>query len=175
MDGVAFVKGVVLGTVGSVAALVYLYRFEDYSRSVFIIYAALLLLALVGSRASFRLIAEFVTRRRTGQRLVIYGAGDGGAVAVRELLRNSREHYTMLGFVDDDTQKHKARVHGYPVLGGDDALSALIVKGSVDVVVLSAKELQPSRLSELERLCIEHGVALSRLNFNLESVVRLEF
>ena len=62
-----------------VVAIVYLFRFEDFSRGVFVIYAALLMLGLSGSRASFRLISEFVKRRRAGRRLVIYGAGDGGA------------------------------------------------------------------------------------------------
>src|SRR4029079_15303419 len=36
MDGVTFVKAVVSGTVGLIVALVYLYRFENYSRAVFV-------------------------------------------------------------------------------------------------------------------------------------------
>ena len=48
MDGVTFAKGVGLGTLVSVSLITYIYRFEDYSRGVFVIYAALLMLAVVG-------------------------------------------------------------------------------------------------------------------------------
>ena len=55
MDGVVFAKAVGAATVVIVAALAYLYRFENYSRGVFVIYASIAMLALSGSRASFRL------------------------------------------------------------------------------------------------------------------------
>src|SRR3989442_1290278 len=63
MDAVVFAKGVVLGTVAAQMAILYLSRFESYSRAVFVIDAALLLLLLSSSRASFRLVAEFILRR----------------------------------------------------------------------------------------------------------------
>ena len=98
MDGVVFAKGVLLGTLAIVFSVTYLYRFEDYSRGVFVIYAALLLLMLITSRASFRLISEFIQRRnQLGERLVIYGAAGGGAAAVRELLSSSSLQYKWWG------------------------------------------------------------------------------
>ncbi len=52
----------------------------------------LLLIAVTLSRASFRLVGEFVQRqRRSGTRVVIYGAGDGGGLVIRELLEPGRE------------------------------------------------------------------------------------
>ena len=68
MDGVVFGKSVLFGTLMIVAVVAYTYRFEGFSRGVFVIYAALLLLFLTGSRASFRLISEFARRRRPGGR-----------------------------------------------------------------------------------------------------------
>ena len=58
MDAVVFAKGVLLGTVASQIAILYIYRFESYSRAVFVIDAALLMLLLAGTRASFRLVAS---------------------------------------------------------------------------------------------------------------------
>ena len=48
MDAVVFAKGVLLGTVASQIAILYIYRFESYSRAVFVIDAALLMLLLSG-------------------------------------------------------------------------------------------------------------------------------
>jgi UDP-GlcNAc:undecaprenyl-phosphate GlcNAc-1-phosphate transferase len=172
MDGVVIAKGVLAGTVSIELALLYLFRFESYSRGVFIIYAALLMLVVTGSRASFRLIGEFVRRRReTGQRLLIYGAGDGGSIAVRELMGHAVNQYRMLGFVDDDPAKRGIRVQGYPVLSGYAGLVSLIEGGAVDRVVLSTRAIPPSRVQELETLCAQYGVALCRLSFHLEHLV----
>jgi UDP-GlcNAc:undecaprenyl-phosphate/decaprenyl-phosphate GlcNAc-1-phosphate transferase len=171
MDGVTFAKGVALGTVAIVTALVFLYRFEDYSRGVFVIYAAIVLLALIGSRASFRLISEFIRRRRAGDRLVIYGAGDGGSLVVREVLNDDYGRFRLLGFIDDDPGKVRRRVQGYPILGGYETLEVLAREGAIDAVVVSARDIGADRLLALEELCAAHGVALSRLHFRFEQLV----
>jgi UDP-GlcNAc:undecaprenyl-phosphate GlcNAc-1-phosphate transferase len=171
IDGVVFSRAVLLGTLTSVFVLVYLYRFENYSRGVFIIYGALLFLLLGGSRASFRLISEFAQRRRhEGRRLVIYGAGEG-AMTVRELLARSQENYRLLGFVDDDPNFARRRVQGYPVLGDYASLVSLISNGAVDGVVISTTLIDVARLDELQRVCAGNQVSLARVHFKLDELV----
>jgi UDP-GlcNAc:undecaprenyl-phosphate GlcNAc-1-phosphate transferase len=171
MDGVTFAKGVAVGTVAIVTTIVFLTRFESYSRGVFVIYAAIVLLALIGSRASFRLMSEFIRRRRAGDRLVIYGAGDGGSVVVRELMGDEHRRYRILGFIDDDPAKQRLRVQGYPVLGGYETLEVLAAEHAVDAVVVSAREMAPAKLQQLEELCAANAIALSRLQFKFEQLV----
>ena len=171
MDGVVFGKAVAAGTLTLIAAIVYLYRFEQYSRGVFVIYAALLMLMLCGSRASFRLIGEFARRRSSGARLVIYGAGQGGAPLLGELLSDPSEHYRMIGFIDDDPATHSTRLQGYPVLGGEVVLHELVHRGAVDVVVVASRQVDRARLRELEGLCHACGVRLLRFSFEIETLV----
>ena len=171
MDGVVFGKAIAAGTVTMIAAIAYLYRFQNYSRGVFIIYAAVSMLLLCGSRASFRLIGEFVRRRRTGTRLVIYGAGSGGSLLVRELLGTGEQAYQMLGFIDDDPAKHSFRLQGYPVLGGERKLLELVDKGSVDVVVIGTRALDPERALRLQEACERGRVTLQRLSLRIETLV----
>jgi UDP-GlcNAc:undecaprenyl-phosphate GlcNAc-1-phosphate transferase len=170
MDSVTFAKAVVAATVTIVAALAFLYRLENYSRGVFGIYAALAMLALTGSRASFRLISEFVQRRRAGQRLVVYGAGSAGALAVRELLNDGQHRYSMCGFIDDDPATWRTRVQGYSVLGGQERLVALAEAAAVDCVVVSPRIIQDERLRAIEQLCDAYGIALTRLHLRFERV-----
>jgi UDP-GlcNAc:undecaprenyl-phosphate/decaprenyl-phosphate GlcNAc-1-phosphate transferase len=168
MDGVTFAKGVLLGTAGSVVILLYAYRFEHYSRGVFIVYAAILMLLLCGSRASFRLIREFAHRRRpAGQRLVIYGTGDGAATAVRDLLSTTGDGCRMLGFIHDDPAMARVKMQGYPVLGAYPALVDLVTNREVDSVVVTTPAIDVDRLEELQGLCGQHGVTLSRLQMAL--------
>lgn len=63
------------------------------------------------------------------------------------------------------------RLHGYSVLGGHDRLVALITHGEVDAVVISARTFDPFRQRQLENLCRDHNVTLSRLRVDLETLV----
>lgn len=172
IDGVVFAKGVMVGTLAVVSLIAYVYRFQGYSRGVFVIYAALAFLLLTASRASFRLISEFVRRRRqTGTRLIIYGAGDSGDIAVRQLLSRNASPYRMVGFIDDDARRHGGRLMGYPVLGGHDRLAELIKSNQVDEVVVSSPSIGEARVRELRQLCSTHHVALSRIQIDIERLV----
>ena len=171
MDGVTFAKGVGLGTLVNVSVLVYVYRFEEYSRGVFVVYAALLMLLLSGSRASFRLISEFAHRRnQSGVRVVIYGAGDAAASAVREMLSRRYGGYRMLGFIVEDPAMERVQMQGYPVIGNYQKLVGLIENGGVDLVVLT-QLIDVERLEQLRELCADRRVSLERLHFELDQLV----
>jgi len=172
LDSLVVAKGVFVGSLTAQLVILYVYRFSSYSRAVFVIYAVLLLLAVTLSRASFRLVGEFFQRRRqSGYRAVIYGAGDGGGLVIRELLMRHQGDVRIVGFVDDDPRKAGVRVQGYAVLGGYSALCVLVKAGAVDTIVISARHLPPERLNNLEVLCNEYHVRLTRLRVGLESIV----
>ena len=169
MDAIVLGKSLLLAIFVVIGIIVYMNRFENYSRAVFVIYAAFLILLLTASRASFRLFGEFVRRRRPGRRLIVYGSAEQSSMAVRALL-DGPTVYKMLGFVDDESLSHGARVQGYPVLGGYEHLVSLLQDGGVDNVVMTGQLKDKDRLRELERLCASHGVSCSRFRFGLEDV-----
>ncbi|MEQ1911108.1 MAG: hypothetical protein ABMA15_19970, partial [Vicinamibacterales bacterium] len=171
MDGVTFARGVGLGTLVNVSLIAFLYRFQSYSRGVFVIYAALLMLLLLSSRASFRLMSEFAQRRnQTGTRVVIYGAGDAAASAARDILSRRFGGYRMLGFIVEDPSMERVRMQGYPVIGNYQFLERMIKEGNVDLVVLT-QLVAVDRLEQLRASCVEHGVSLERLHFALDQLV----
>ena len=124
------------------------------------------------SRASFRLIGDFVHRRRHGaERVVIYGAGDGGVVALRELLGRREHPVRVLGFVDDDPRKKGNRVAGYRVLGGQETLRGLVWSAGVDTIVISSGAIADDRIAPLAPICAERRISVSRLRVGLEDVL----
>jgi UDP-GlcNAc:undecaprenyl-phosphate GlcNAc-1-phosphate transferase len=170
-DTLVIARGVFFGAVSALLVILGVYRFFAYSRTVFVIYAVLLLIAVTLSRASFRLVGEFMRRQRqAGRRVAVYGAGDGAGLAVREILADD-DDIRIIGFIDDDPRKIGSRVVGYPVLGGYSALAVLLKSSSVDAVVISARSLTVERLNNLEVLCSEYGTSLSRLHVRLELLV----
>jgi UDP-GlcNAc:undecaprenyl-phosphate GlcNAc-1-phosphate transferase len=113
-DTVVVAKGVFLGVVTAQLVILYVYRFFSYSRTVFAIYAVLLLLAVTLSRASFRLVGDYIQRqKRSGRRILVYGAGEGGTLVMREL--QNRDDAVAGWFIDDDPPRGN-RVH-IPVIG----------------------------------------------------------
>jgi UDP-GlcNAc:undecaprenyl-phosphate GlcNAc-1-phosphate transferase len=174
-DAINIVKGAIAGTIASALILMYMFRHENYSRTVVIIYAIIVVLTVTGSRASFRVISEALQRRRqSGRRILIYGAGDGGAMAVRELLNDPDAGVRIVGFIDDDARKRRMRVRGYPVLGPYDTLAQLVSSGSVDGIVVSFRAIDGARLRDLAALCSAHSTQLSRLLVGLEPLVNSE-
>lgn len=174
----SYVRGVLLGQALALAGVFGVYGTGELSRSVFIINMLLLLVLLVGSRLSFRALGEFAARhrKRSGRRVLIYGAGDAGTVLLREILNNNRYNYVPLGFLDDDPRLKGRKIHGYDVLGGLGDLEHLIFHGRIDAVLVSTGHLTADREAELRRLCNESGIPLINLHFELQpfEISRLE-
>jgi UDP-GlcNAc:undecaprenyl-phosphate GlcNAc-1-phosphate transferase len=167
MDAVVFAKGVALGTVSAMMFILFVYHFESYSRAVFVIYAALLMLLLSGSRASFRLVGEFALRRRSaGQRCIIYGTSGASVATIREAFE--QQPLKIIGFADDDPMQANARVAGYSVIGDFGRLLALIDTDQVDCVVVNTRVADVERLQKLEASCRAHDVDLVKIQLNLK-------
>ena len=170
-DVSTYASGLLIGGVGSVLILLYTQRFEGYSRGVFIINGILLGVLMLASRLSLRALGEFAARHRsTGRRALIYGAGDGGMMLVRELRTNVRYDFRVLGFLDDDTRKWSQHIAGLSVVGGGHELAALIDRYQPDAILLSTT-LDVQRMQQLHRICARTGAMILRLEFRLETVV----
>src|SRR5438445_464826 len=138
----------------------------QYKRQVF----TLLLVVLVGgSRLSFRFLAE-VLRGRPGAfaKVLIYGAGAGGELIVRELLNNHALERVPVGFVDDDRRKHATRIHGLPVFGGCEQLETLVREHGIAEVIVSSAKIHGNGLDAVTEVCGRLAVPLRRGVFRLE-------
>lgn len=166
-DLVVVAKSVFLGTLGSGIVVVWLYDFHGPSRAIFVLDALLLFLCVSASRASFRLLgALFVGQRAAApdaRPVLIYGAGDGGEILIRELLNNPSRRYQPVGFIDDDSRKAGRLLRGCRIFSLDE-LPKLISEHGVSEVLISSIKVPESKLSELRGL----GVGFKRLRIQLE-------
>jgi UDP-GlcNAc:undecaprenyl-phosphate/decaprenyl-phosphate GlcNAc-1-phosphate transferase len=162
-------RGITLGTVASVLYLLFTTRFAGLSRAVFVLDGLLLAMLVGASRVSFRLLGEALRAPRAGARpVLVYGAGDGGELALRELRNNAVLAREVRGFIDDDRAKAGTRIHGVPVLGPLDELEALLRVHSVEEVVVASRKIPFERLRRLEATCAAHGVVVLRASVRLE-------
>ena len=120
----------------------------------------LMLLALVGVRVIARAINE---RRlpgvfrgvREGERgVLIVGAGDGGRLVVREIVRNRELGLVPVGFLDDDPRKQALRIDGVKVLGGTARdLPRILEDSEPDEVIIAIPSAPGSTRARVVREC----------------------
>ncbi|HET9711130.1 MAG TPA: hypothetical protein VFP64_04590, partial [Pyrinomonadaceae bacterium] len=171
-DLIVFAKGVALSSVASLLVLLFAFRFEGFSRKVFVIDAVLMFLFLAGSRLAFRLFRQLVpaVTKQNGRRVLIYGAGDGGELLLRELRNNGELQLWPIGFLDDDPAKSGKVIHGLRVFGGNGDLSTVCAQHEVDEIVISSMKMSEERIQEVLRSCSEKQIAVKRMRITMEDL-----
>ena len=103
----------------------------------------LLSLVLIGgSRFALRLLAEQGGRHNgKSQHALIIGAGDAGALVVREMQRTDKISYLPIGFLDDDASKQNQEIYGVPVIGKLNDLAEILQNRQVDEVIFAIPSL----------------------------------
>jgi UDP-GlcNAc:undecaprenyl-phosphate GlcNAc-1-phosphate transferase len=174
-DLIVFAKAVVLSSVLSVMAVLFAFRFEGFSRTVFIIDGILMFMFLAGSRLAFRLFRQVipVAGGAEGRRVLIYGAGDGGELLLRELLNNRALRYSPVGFLDDDPGKNGKLIHGLKVYGGNGDLNSVCKQHDVDEVLISSSRMTDERLQEILGFCRSENIVVKRMRITIEDLTPL--
>ncbi len=171
-DLITFTKGVVISSVLSVLAVLVLYRFENFSRQVFVLDSIILLLLLVGSRMAFRLIRELLPHAvvTEGCPVLIYGAGDGGEMLLRELRNNGAWNYRPIGFIDDDPHKKGKVINGLQVFEANDSLIDICRGASIQEILISSGKIPAETLKGLREICHDEGITLKRAQMRIEPI-----
>lgn len=131
-----------------------------FSRSVLAIDWLMSLILLGGSRLSLRIFAENSLPKSSGKmrRIVVVGAGDAGALVVKEIQKNRQVNLEPVGFLDDDPAKQNHSLLGVPVIGMLNHIGKVLDERQVDEVIIAI----PSAPGRIVRLvadaCRQKGV-----------------
>ncbi|WP_303774260.1 nucleoside-diphosphate sugar epimerase/dehydratase [Anaerolinea thermophila] len=130
--------------------------FVGFPRSVLIIDFLLSVFAAGGLRFTLRLLAESRINQaiqegvgsRHPQKVLIVGAGDAGALVVREMQKNPQLNLVPVGFLDDNPAKQRQQIYGVPVVGTLSDLEKVIDQTRVQQVIIAI----PSAAGRVVRL-----------------------
>ncbi len=163
------VRGVAGGLVLSVLSITYVYKFERFSRSVFLIDAVLLGVAILGTRSSFRILGRVAARNSTQKRRVaIYGAGVRGQLLAREMQSNAGWARNPVAFVDDARQIRAQRIVGVPVRGSLDDLERILKVHRIEEVLLSSPSINGTVETRVRQVCAARDVPVRRLYLDIK-------
>ncbi len=137
---------------------------------VTVLFALLSLVFLVGIRALARSAYErrplaAFRRGRKGERTVlIAGAGDGGRMVIREIMRNRELGLLPVGFLDDDPLKLRLRIDGVRVRGNTQGdLPRILDEAEPDEVIIAIPSAPGSTRARIVRECRTRGIPVRTL------------
>ncbi len=164
-------QGVALGVLGLVAFIVIvqpvLSALPPHSTinapvGVLALFGLLLGLFLAGVRFAVHAFYEKPLRgyrpRRDARSVVIVGAGDGGRLLLREILRNPDLGYRPVGFVDDDPRKKHSKVDRVGVLGTTHELGHVLDDVEPDEVLIAVPSAPGTMRARVVTACRNRGV-----------------
>lgn len=151
-----------------VAGLGFIKGFQGIPRSLFILDYILTTLLIIGYRVSIRVFFThyFLPPRLNhtngeknskgkNKKLILIGAGDAGEQILYELHNRPYYQYKVVGFLDDDLQKHNRTIHGVPVLGFTNTLSNLNI--SYDEILICIPAATNEEMRRIVTLCRATG------------------
>ncbi len=157
-DLFSILKAVSAGT-GVLVLPVFFFGIPGYPRSVFLIDWFLLVILLGGVRFALRAWRELRPRfRPDGRRILVIGAGDAGEMLIRELNRNPGAFGAPVAVIDSDPRKHGSRLHGVPVIGGQNAIPSAVRRFHVDEILIAIPSATGSQMREIVAQCSRTGV-----------------
>ena len=148
------IRAAALGSVSIALVLFVINRLEDIPRSLLILYPFFLVFLLGGPRLAYRLWKDNSLSLHNisgGQRVIVIGAGTGGEMIVRDMLRGGL--YIPVGLVDDEPELLKARIHGVPVLGPVKDLPSIARRYDVDSLIIAVPSASNMEMQHIVEMC----------------------
>lgn len=168
---VRIAKASLIASIGAYVAVGAIMGFAPLSKGVFVIDFMATLLAIMAVRLGFRGLSQiFASQRQNGRRVLLYGAGEGGQLALRELRQNPRLELLAVGFLDDDPLIHGQVTQGLKVLGGIDALEEVHRNGEVDEVLVTSMTMPAARREEIIEICDDLGLPCRKFRLSFEDL-----
>ena len=125
-------------------------------RSLFSLIGIFDFLLVGASRFGWKILREAYYARRSDpehNRVLIVGAGEGGAYAARACQEGRHLSGAPIAFVDDDPEKRGLRVCGIPVLGEVEDIPDLVEKKGISEIIIAIPRIKGDRLNKIVSVC----------------------
>ncbi len=152
-------------TVGMIAnGIIFFFLAPAYGyivpRGVMVIAWLLIILLLGGSRLGWRLVRDYrfqnrsrQEEKRNGKPILIYGAGDAGALLAKEIKSHYTGESTLIGFIDDDPQKQSVKLLGFPVLGNQARIAEIVEEYGIEEIILAMPSEERNQIRKIVEVC----------------------
>ena len=126
-----------------------------------VLVGGLLGLVLMGAiRYTWRLVLEWLRRptERTAEKLLVFGAGEGGLQVITSLLRSRTSMYVPVGLLDDDPAKQRLSIMGVGVMGDRNAMAHAARKTGAQTLLIAVPSANAKTMGEIADQAADAGL-----------------
>lgn len=152
------VQIIVAAVVANAAVLSYLFIKQIHlPRSIYILVAMIDVMLIGGVRFSYRALrrvnnGDFKISSNK-KRVMIIGAGDAGAMVIKELKNHKDLNSRPVAVIDDDEKKEGQRINGVPVLGQRWDIVSVARKKKIDEIIIAMPSANKKDIREIVEEC----------------------
>jgi len=153
-----------IGALAVSLALFLFNRLDGVPRTTLVLYPVFLILLLGGPRLVYRIWKDRrfkVINAQDRKRVLILGAGRAGEMLARDMQRDGS--YLPVGFLDDNKQLRKAKIHGIQVLGVINKLDEMTKEYDIDMTIIAIPSSTNIQMQKIVELCEKAGVEFRTL------------
>ncbi|TGE34856.1 polysaccharide biosynthesis protein [Desulfosporosinus fructosivorans] len=153
---------VTVGT-SSVVLVIYFLAPMRYPNTVAVLLWLITTFLIGGSRFIGRILQDTVFSVQLPgipKRVLILGAGDAGALAVRELKNSNYKEGYPIGIIDDAPEKQKLKLMGIPVLGTRKDITRVVKSHNVEEIIIAMPSAPGDVIRDMTELCEKSGAVI---------------
>lgn len=138
-------------------------------RSLYVFTGLLLIFFIGGSRLLLRFYSYVMNKpkyrqiQRKKNKVLIIGAGDAGAMLLREIERYHIANRQVVGFIDDDKNKTGKILLGVKVLGTRNELVKIASEKGIDEIIIAMPSVKGKEIKAIISICKETNCKLTIL------------
>jgi FlaA1/EpsC-like NDP-sugar epimerase len=136
--------------------------FASFPRSALVIDWLFSLFFIGGIRFALRFLGEVESSKGSNgnngdtnkpQRVLIVGAGEAGAMIVREMRNNPDVGMEPIGYIDDNRAKLGMHIRGLPVLGTRESIPNLVRQYKVNQILIAMPTAPGRAIRQIKEIC----------------------
>lgn len=151
------------GTANAIS-ISYLFLMQsNLPRSIYVLSFILDILLIGGSRFGYKVTRKalngnpFVFKKngitKIQKKVLVIGAGEAGAMVIKELKNHPELNTKPLAILDDDKEKHKRKINGVPVLGSIEEVETVTKALGIDEIIIAIPSAKRKDIRKTIDLC----------------------
>ena len=132
--------------------------FPPMPLSVYLLYCFFSMFFVGSIRLNYRLLRRLrVIISSNGvsdsKRVMIVGAGEAGAMVIKELNNHPEMGLKPVAVIDDDMTKHRSKILGVPVYGGRESIKKVAEEGNIDEIIVAIPSAPKDEIRKILNEC----------------------
>lgn len=129
---------------------------EHFPRSIYILTFVFDTILFASVRLSYRVYKSFrdsrsniIQKNQEDKKVLIVGAGNGGAIVIRELKNNPTLRSNPVAIIDDNLNKIGNNINGIPIVGTKFSIRDIVLRYEIEQIIIAIPSASKMELKEI--------------------------